>query len=347
MTLNATSGQFSWTPDESHPGTHDVTITVSDGELTDNETFTITVNQANEVNDAPILETIGNQSVEANATLAFSVAASDEDSETLTFSIDPTSSAKGMTLNATSGQFSWTPDESHVGTHDIIITVTDGELTDSETFAITVTATPVTNQAPLLAVNTGLTALQGEKTAINNAMLHVTDEDNPATDLLFTVVALPTHGALLKNETALAPNGTFTQADIDENRISYDHDGLNSAADKFTFTVSDGQGGMIGSTDFQIGIDIILSAETGSNTGMNLYPLPAIKAVTIKIVNAYHGMVKISIVDVSGKEMIAENVMKEHAALIEIIDIGNVPVGVSLVRVAMGHQLYTVKLVKQ
>ena len=64
MSINSSTGVFSWTPTEAQGGlTPSVTITVTDngsGNLTDSETFTITVN---EVNVAPVLAAIGNQSV--------------------------------------------------------------------------------------------------------------------------------------------------------------------------------------------------------------------------------------------------------------------------------------------
>ena len=62
MTIEPTTGVFSWTPAESQGGlTPSVTITVTDngsGNLTDTETFTITVG---DINLAPVLAAIGNQ----------------------------------------------------------------------------------------------------------------------------------------------------------------------------------------------------------------------------------------------------------------------------------------------
>lgn len=48
MALEEETGEFSWTPASTHVGSHEVTITVSDGELEDSETFSITVNAADE-----------------------------------------------------------------------------------------------------------------------------------------------------------------------------------------------------------------------------------------------------------------------------------------------------------
>ncbi len=59
--------------------TPNVTVTVTDsgtGNLIDSETFTITVN---DTNTAPVLDPIGNQSVDELATLTFTATATDSD----------------------------------------------------------------------------------------------------------------------------------------------------------------------------------------------------------------------------------------------------------------------------
>ena len=105
-----------------------MTITVTDngtGNLTDSETFTITVN---DINVAPVLAAIGNQAVNEGATLSFTASATDADlpSQTLTYSLDAASLALGMTIDANTGVFSWTPTEAQGGlTPSVTITVTD------------------------------------------------------------------------------------------------------------------------------------------------------------------------------------------------------------------------------
>ncbi len=154
MSIDANTGIFTWTPSETDGGTTpSVTVTVTDsgtGNLVDSETFTITVN---DVNVAPVFDPIGNQSVDELATLTFTATASDSDlpSDTLTFSLDAASIAAGMTIDAVTGDFSWTPTESDGGSvPSVTVTVTDsgtGNLIDSETFTITVNDT---NTAPVL-----------------------------------------------------------------------------------------------------------------------------------------------------------------------------------------------------
>jgi len=98
------------------------------------------------VNDPPILSAVGNQSVNEGQELSFTATASDQDlpAQTLTFSLDAASLAAGMTIDAASGEFSWTPTEAQGGAnYTVTVTVTDdgtnpANLTASETFTITV-----------------------------------------------------------------------------------------------------------------------------------------------------------------------------------------------------------------
>ena len=65
MSIDVNTGVFSWTPTEGQGGLiPSVTVTVTDsgtGNLIDSETFTVTVN---DVNVAPVLGVIGNQSID-------------------------------------------------------------------------------------------------------------------------------------------------------------------------------------------------------------------------------------------------------------------------------------------
>ena len=105
---------------------------------------TMTIN-VTRVNDSPVLDPIGNKSVDEQAELTFTATATDQDLpvDTLTFSLDPAAEALGMSITA-DGDFSWAPTESQGGdSYDATITVTDNgtpNLAHSETISITVNA---------------------------------------------------------------------------------------------------------------------------------------------------------------------------------------------------------------
>ncbi|MEK6564644.1 MAG: putative Ig domain-containing protein, partial [Candidatus Omnitrophota bacterium] len=147
--FNTASRRFSWTPDYSQAGSYDVTFSANDGTGdggTDSETITITVNN---VNRAPVLAAIGNKLVDENVNLAFTLSASDEDGDSLSYSAVDLPS--GAAFNNTTGAFSWTPDNSQVGNHSVTFYVNDGNVSDSsDSETITVTVNRI-NRAPVLA----------------------------------------------------------------------------------------------------------------------------------------------------------------------------------------------------
>src|SRR5439155_11813169 len=124
--INGASGAFTWTPTEAQgPGSHPITVRVTDnGECpaTDFETITVMVN---EVNVSPVLAPIGNKTAcSVGAPFTFTVTATDADlpANVLTFSLDP-GAPSGAAINASTGAFSWTP--STTGTFPVTVRVAD------------------------------------------------------------------------------------------------------------------------------------------------------------------------------------------------------------------------------
>ncbi|MDI6794288.1 MAG: PKD domain-containing protein, partial [bacterium] len=124
---------FSWTPNYTQAGTYPVTFQVSDGKCSDSETITITVNN---VNQPPVLASIGNKSVNEGETLTFAVTASDSDAGD-TISYTAQNLPPGATF--TNPTFTWTPGYDQAGTYSVTFIATDNHgASDSETIIITV-----------------------------------------------------------------------------------------------------------------------------------------------------------------------------------------------------------------
>ncbi len=131
---------FDWTPGFEDAGTYPVTVTVSDGTETDSETFNIVVN---DVNQAPELAAIGNQTTTEGVNLNFGMSATDGDGDALAFTLDTAGSEIPATYTFTdngdgTATFDWTPADGDTGTYTVTVSVSDGTDTDSETFDIVV-----------------------------------------------------------------------------------------------------------------------------------------------------------------------------------------------------------------
>ncbi|MDH3351033.1 MAG: putative Ig domain-containing protein, partial [Gammaproteobacteria bacterium] len=141
--LNGT-GSVSCNPLTGSAGTYPTTVTVTDNGtpvLGDSETFDIVVNN---VNAAPVLNPIGDQTAKENRTRVFDLIATDPDGNTLSFATSGLPGFCALTDNGDgTGEISCSPTGLDVGTYPITVTATDNGspvLSDSETFNIIVLA---------------------------------------------------------------------------------------------------------------------------------------------------------------------------------------------------------------
>jgi hypothetical protein len=158
---------FRWTPAHGQAGSYQVTFVASDGQNQDSATVTITVVK---VNRAPVLGEIDDRFIDQDQSLAFPLAASDPDGDSLTYS------ASGLPAGAslTGGSFSWTPSASHVGSHNITFVVSDGDLQDRQSMTIVVAGTGPDSTAPTVARRAP--EPEAIQVSLNNLVtLHVTD----------------------------------------------------------------------------------------------------------------------------------------------------------------------------
>jgi len=177
-TLNPSTGLFSWTPGYTQAGTHGVTFRVTDaGGLYDEEAITMTVTN---VDRAPVLTSPGNQAVNENSLLSFTLSASDPDSDTPSYSM--AGAPTGSNLISSTGVFSWTPGYTQSGSYPVTFTATTNSLSDAQTITIAVTNV---DRAPVL-------TSPGAQTVILNQLLTIAlsasdpDSDVPAYSMVFT-----------------------------------------------------------------------------------------------------------------------------------------------------------------
>ncbi|XP_061575696.1 FRAS1-related extracellular matrix protein 2b [Cololabis saira] len=151
--------------------------------------------------------------------------------------------------------------------------VTDGYNPVFRTFRISIIG--VDNKKPVVTIHS-LTVTEGENKLITPFELTVEDRDTIDRLLKFTVTQIPVHGRLLFNNTR--PVTSFSKQDLNENLISYKHDGTESKEDSFSFTVTDGT-----HTDFYIFPDTVF--ETRKPQAMKITILPVDNGVPQIVVN--------------------------------------------------------------
>jgi VCBS repeat-containing protein len=264
---------------------HAVTVRVTDrGGLTYDETFTINLTNVNEAptgTNATVTITEDTSHVLTAANFGFSdVDAGDALSavriDTLptagTLTLSGTAVTAGQvitTADLAAGQLVFTPaaDANGTGYARMTFSVRDStNLYDPTPNTLTVNVTAV-NDRPVITANSGSSVAEGGTDTITSAELAAVDVDNSAAQLRFSVGTGPAHGRLELTTRPGVALATFTQADLAANRLVYRHDGSETLSDRFTFTVSDGAGGSVGTTTMTLTITPVNDAPTIISNG--------------------------------------------------------------------------------
>jgi len=192
--------RFSWTPSFSDAGTQYVKFTASDASLSDTITVAVRVSS---FNSAPVLVNPGNKSISENQRLQFTLAASDQNGDSLIYSAGNTPSGSVFDGNV----FSWRPDYTQTGVYYVKFYVRDNvlpSLSDSQTVAITVNNV---NAPPVLTSPGNQIVNESAQLAFN---LTATDADDNS--LVFTMGSAPSGTSLISGHFTWTP--TYTQAGV-------------------------------------------------------------------------------------------------------------------------------------
>ena len=207
------SAVFSWTPEEA--GDYSATITVTDlSEEAASETFAITVSEAEPVNLPPVLSEIGDQAATTGVELVINLSATDPDEDDLMFSAGdlPTGAVLDDAQDGTAS-ITWTPDAGQESV-EISVSVSDGDLSDDETFTIVVNEA---NRAPELAAIGQQMVVAGETLEIG---LSASDEEGD--NLSFEVADAPDGSTFMDNEDGTASFAWPTVAeDVGEHAVTF------------------------------------------------------------------------------------------------------------------------------
>ena len=276
------NGTVTYTPNANFNGTDSFTYSITSGGVTETATATVTVNAVNDpTNITGGTSGTGNE----DTTLTGTLTATDVDglSDGTVFTVTTNATNGTASINPATGLWSYIPNADYNGTDSFTVTLTD-DAGNSTTQVISMAVTPV-NDAPTVTANTGSTVAEGGTDTINSSELAVTDIEQPAVQLTYSIGTGPAYGRL---ELTTAPGvlaTTFTQADIAAGRLIYIHNGSEPTSDNFTFTVNDGAGGALGSTTVTLTITPVNDTPTitsdGGTSTASINVLENVSAVTI------------------------------------------------------------------
>jgi len=147
-TFDPAIGIFDWAPDYGTAGNYEVFFTATDeGGLTDQEMITITVG---DVNRAPNLVNIGDQSVSEGDDLTFDVVAIDPDGDAISY--QATNLPLGATFDVVTQTFSWIPNYGDAGSYSVVFTVVDDGIPALSVQEVVVISVGDVNRPPTLSL---------------------------------------------------------------------------------------------------------------------------------------------------------------------------------------------------
>ena len=98
-------------------------------------------------NSSPVIESTPITTAKEGVAYTYDVEATNPNGDTLTYSL--TTDLDGMTINSTTGVISWIPTEDQIGENEVVVEVSDGSKSDTQSFTITVDVTLLTSIAVL------------------------------------------------------------------------------------------------------------------------------------------------------------------------------------------------------
>jgi hypothetical protein len=240
------------TPALNQSGTASITLTVSDGLLSSVTSFFVTINP---VNDAPTLAVISDRSTNEDTATVVSLSLGDVDTAATSLTLSATSSDSALVPvpnivfsgTGTSRTATITPATNQSGSTTITLTVSDGSLTASQFFVLTVTAV---NDAPTITTITDRTINEDGTTGAIG--FTVGDVETAVTSLAVSVNS---------SNLSLVPIGNIVVSGTGVNRsVTVTPAANQSGTASITLSVSDGT--VATNTAFTLTVNAVNDAPT-------------------------------------------------------------------------------------
>ena len=268
--VEGNSGQertFTLVPKENQSGSSILFVTVSDGLFTTTKQTSINILPGN---DAPELVAIENQSVNEDEIFNLDLFANDIDGDDLSFSAEIVGDRSRMntrsgTLSIDEDNLQFIPSSNFFGDVDINVIVTDGELTDSQAFTLSINSindAPTITSDPLLSAYT----LPGPDSSGETYTYQIESSDIDDENLTFELISSPTGMTVSSNGLIQwePSQGVYT-SDVVEVRVSDDE----NAYDQQIFSISVTQVDCNGTIEGTAIIDDC-GVCTGGDTGLDI-----------------------------------------------------------------------------
>jgi len=196
---------------------------------------------------------------------------------------------------------------------------------------------------PVLVNNNELAVPPGMTNTIVSDLLLCEDPNNTPAEVEYTIVTPPQYGDLYYQGAPLPQGGVFRQSTIDAYNLTYVHNGGPELADDFVFTVSDGEGGWISMTTFDIVIDenaTVNTNEVDIDNELIVYPNPAQDILFVKLAQPFGGSANVKLYNVQGQVVEVRTNVRGTLSF----DTSRLPAGLYIVEMELDGHLLTEKV---
>jgi len=270
-TINASSGQFTYTPNLNQNGSDSFSVQVTDGVLVSTATVSVTINA---VNTAPVAQD-GTLTVNEDQPASGQLQADNVDGDPLQFSVVSQGNIGTVSIDdASTGAYTYTPNANANGSDSFSFEVTDGAFNSSAT--ITVTVNPV-NDAPV-ADNASITT--NENSPVSGTLVA---NDIDGDSLQYSVVTQATLGSVVVTNAA---TGAFT----------YTPNANASGVDSFSFVANDGS---INSNEALVNVTIVAAV------GNNIPTISALTATPQSLLDTQTSQLQVTASDTDGPQALS------------------------------------------
>jgi hypothetical protein len=201
---------------------------------------------------------------------------------------------------------------------------------------------PVNSSQPDLIRNELMVLKPGNQRFLNSDFLLVSDQSVAEADIKYILVTTPEKGNLLRNGEILQVGDEFTQTEISNNSILYEHLSDLEEEDSFDFVVLNGNGGWIDISTFQINTDEDFTSSTsekGLDYGFKVFPNPAGTILNL-VMEGKEGFTEIQILNQLGQVIKVQKLT--NAANQAALDVNQITTGSYFVRI-LGKELTITK----
>jgi len=171
--------------------------------------------------------------------------------------------------------------------------------------------------------------------------LNAQTELQTSADQVYTLVQTTLLGELKKENVTLSVGSTFTQDDINQNKISYTNALTLGATDTFKVNVLNGANGWLPNQTGTITIQNQMNVSDLNLSEIVVYPNPTSKNLTIKLPTNSYNNGKFSLVDLQGRTILTKEINQTEESLL----LDYLSEGIYLLTISVDNQKITKKIV--